>query len=436
MPKSVSHGGKAASNRKEVNTKTSHSRALIAYVLGAIFFFYAFVQRVSPSVMTTELMRDFTVGGTALGMLSAMYFYTYAALQLPVGVLVDRFGPRKLMSAAALLCALATLGFAMSDSLLMASLNRALIGGSVAFAFVGTLTITATFFQPARFAMLTGIVLAVGMAGAIFGQAPLRLLVESAGWRQTFIMMAISAVILGFLLYLLVPGRPDKNAAQSTISTSVFHGLKSVIFNLQSWLNAGIGFGMSATMLSFAGLWAVPWLTTTRDLSSAQAGAITSMMFTGWLIGSPVVGWLSDFLGRRKPVLVYGSIVCLLTLIIIVYGGVQSTVTLSVLFLVNGLGACSVVVTFGLVKEWNAPSNHATAMGMNNMCIVGSGAVLQPMIGWFLDVRWQGNTEAGARSYSVATYEFAFTLLIASVLMALVCAIFVKESYCQAQRLE
>ena len=129
-------------------------RAKIAFALGTLFFGYAFIQRVSPSVMTSELMRDFSVGGAALGSLSAFYFYAYASIQLPVGMLTDRYGPRKLMSFAAGFCALASLGFALSDSLLTASIGRALIGGTVAFGFVGTLAIAGYWFKPAQYAML------------------------------------------------------------------------------------------------------------------------------------------------------------------------------------------------------------------------------------------------------------------------------------------
>ena len=182
--------------------------AIVAFVLGTLFFGYAFIQRVAPSVMTGELMRDFAVGGAALGSLSALYFYAYAAIQLPVGMLTDRFGPRKLMSAAAALCALATLLFARSDSLFIASLGRALIGATVAFAFVGTMAIAGYLFSAARYAMLAGVLQTVGMCGAIFGQAPLRQLIETLGWRGTMGTLSTLALLLAIALFVLVPRRP------------------------------------------------------------------------------------------------------------------------------------------------------------------------------------------------------------------------------------
>ena len=175
-------------------------------------------------------MREFAVGGAALGSLSAFYFYTYASIQLPIGMLTDRFGPRKLMSFAAACCAIGSILFAMSDSLLVASIGRAFIGATVAFAFVGTLAIAGYWFKAAQFAMLAGILQSVGMSGGIFGQAPLRALVESIGWRGTMAGLAALALLLAILIFFLVPARTaeQKNAGPKV---SIFSGLKAVAKN-------------------------------------------------------------------------------------------------------------------------------------------------------------------------------------------------------------
>ncbi|MGI9311166.1 MAG: MFS transporter, partial [bacterium] len=181
----------------------SRARALAAVSIGALFFAFAFLHRVAPSVMTAELMRDFAVGGAALGTLSAWYFYAYASIQLPVGMLNDRFGPRKLMSAAVAVCALGSFGFALSETVLAASFFRAIIGASVAFAFLGALTIAGYWFAPSRFAMLAGAIQAMGMLGAMLGQAPLRYAVEMFGWRATVGAMGLVAIALAASLWLI-----------------------------------------------------------------------------------------------------------------------------------------------------------------------------------------------------------------------------------------
>ena len=253
----------------------TRTRATAAFLLGTVFFGYAFTQRVAPSVMTNELMRDFAVGGAALGSLSAFYFYAYAGIQLPVGMLLDRFGPRRLMSTALILCALASIGFAYSETLTSASIGRLLIGGTVGFGFVGTLTIAGYWFAPRRFALLSGILMTVGMLGGILGQAPLRLLLEQVGWRTTILWLALFAFVLAVAIFFVVPHRSAEQLAGQKKSHPLT-GLKAVTRNAQNWMCAVIGFGPTATLLAFSGLWAVPWLGSVKDLPLSQAAAIAS----------------------------------------------------------------------------------------------------------------------------------------------------------------
>ncbi len=414
-----------------IATTVTSPRALAAYILGTGFFLYAFVQRVSPSVMTSELMREFNADGTAIGALSSMYFYTYAAIQIPVGVLIDRYGPRKLLALSAIVSAVASLAFALSPSVFAASVSRAFIGASVAFAFVGTLSIAATFFKPARFAMLAGILLAVGMAGAIMGQAPLRVLVESAGWRGSFHVLAVWALIMAVLAWLVIPRRPAAIVAAGTKERALVAW--PVFSNIQTWACGGIGFGLTAVMLAFGGLWSVPWLITVYGLSAADASLLTSMMFVGWMVGSPIAGWLSDKVGRRKPVLIAGALLSLMSYAMIILVPELSLPALHLLYLSCGLGGSCMVVCFGLVREWNTPKGNATAIGFANMCVVGSGALLQPLVGRMLDNRWLGVVNDGVREYPADAFQAAFIVLLVVLLLANLAIGFVKESYCRPQ---
>ncbi len=408
----------------------SRDKAIIAFALGTLFFAYAFVQRVSPSVMTSELMRDFAVGGAALGSLSAFYFYAYASIQLPVGMLTDRYGPRKLMSLAALLCGLASFGFAFSDSLLSASIGRALIGATVAFGFVGTLAIAGYWFRPAQYAMLAGLLQSVGMSGAIFGQAPLRQLVEVIGWRSTMLVLAALAVLLAVSIFFLVPQRSREQRRQGP-RPGIMSGLRVVTTNRQTWICSVIGFGMAATMLGFGGLWGVPWLHSSRGYSTAEAAGITSMIFVGWALFSPFCGWWSDRIGRRNPVLLCGATLAMLALALLLYMTPTSTQGLMLTIFVIGAGGSAMTVCFGSVKELNLPDYSSTSLGLMNMCVVGSGAVMQPLIGWLLDLNWDGALLDGARVYSAQAYRLAFSSLLVMNGLALVFAILLRETRCR-----
>jgi MFS family permease len=408
----------------------SSRQAIIAFTLGTLYFGYAFVQRVSPSVMTAELMSDFAVGGAALGSLSAFYFYAYASIQLPVGMLTDHFGPRKLMSFAAALCALASVGFALSDSLLAASIGRALIGGTVAFAFVGTLAIAGYWFKPSQYALLAGLLQTVGMGGAIFGQAPLRHMVESIGWRDTINLLALLALLLAILLFKLVPMRSSVQK-QRAPGAGVMQGLKAVTTNSQTWICALIGFGMAGTMLAFGGLWGVPWLNTVHGYTTTEAAGITSMLFVGWAIFSPLAGWASDRVGRRNLILRLGSLTALLATACLIYLTPGNTAMLMALIFVIGAGGSSMTVCFGSVKELNDINYASTSLGLMNMCIVGAGAVMQPLIGWLLDSNWNGTMQAGARIYDAGGYSTAFFSLLVVNFAALAGAMLLRETHCR-----
>ena len=171
---------------------------LLGWLVGSLFFFYAWILRVSPSVMVEEFMRDFAVGGAIVGNLSALYFYGYAGMQIPVGLLLDRFGPRRLMTVAAGVVAVACLMFAWSDGLVGASVARFLIGAGCAFSLVGAMAVAGQWFPRERFALLAGLAMMFGMAGGVFGQAPLRVAVDATDWRTT--MAAVGVVGLLFTL--------------------------------------------------------------------------------------------------------------------------------------------------------------------------------------------------------------------------------------------
>jgi MFS family permease len=375
--------------------------------------------------MTGELMRDFSVGGSALGGLSAMYFYAYVALQIPVGLLMDRFGPRKLMTGALLLCAVASFSMASSNTVLAASVSRLVIGGSVAFAFVGTLTILTKWFLPERFSTYAGILQSSGMVGAMLGQAPLRMAVETSSWRVALMIMAGVALALAIAAFIIVP-RITKAETTATVDASG-QGIGAIIKSLRNWLCVLAGFGLAAPMLGFAALWAVPWLNTVRGFSATQSAGIASLVFMGWLLVAPVVGWISDRINKRKPVLIVGSIISLLGFVTILYVEISSPLLMGALFFMQGAGGCTMVICFTVMRQYNPHGNTSAALGLLNTFVVGSGAVMQPLIGAALDSRWQGAVVDGARVYGADNYHRAFLLLAAANLMAVLCCVCLKE---------
>lgn len=406
-------------------------RAWAAFLLGCGCFAYAFLQRVAPSVMTEELMRAFAVGAGALGSLSAFYFYAYAGIQMPIGVLMDRYGPRRMLSGALLACLLGSVIFASAETLGIASLGRAMIGAATAFAYVGTMTIAATWFPARRFSLLVGVLQSVGMAGAIAGQAPLSLLVEASGWRETLIGLGIAGAALAVVIFLVVQEIPESQRAARKASGTGRAAFADVLRRRDSWACAMLGFTLTAPMLSFAGLWSVPWLMQTHGYSKPDAAATASLVFVGWMAVGPVIGWLTDRIGRRKPLIYFGLIVGAGSLAALLFVPDLPTAAIPVLFVINGIGGCTMILTFTCVRETNRPSRAGAGLGFVNMCVVGSGAVFQPLVGVLLDLRWDGALVDGARVYDAEAYAFAFSTLLVSYAMGLIACWVLRETHCR-----
>ncbi len=400
------------------------SRAVLAFVLAASFFTYAFVQRVAPSVIVGELMAEFAVGAAVLGNLAAFYFYGYAPLQIPVGMLMDRFGPRRLMSFAVGVSSIGAVIFAIAPTIEVAYLGRLLVGIGAAFGWVGVLTVATLWFPPTRFAMLTGFAQLFGMIGAIFGQAPLGLAVDAWGWRGTLGALAVFGALLAVAIFVVIA---DKRTGPAQAPGSFVAGLRGVIRARDAWLATGYGFAMTGTMLSFAGLWAVPWLTQTHELERGTAALLTSVMFAGWGIGSPAIGYTVDRLGHRVRAARLLSAAMALSLAAILYLPLGLP-ALTVLMFINGVCASSMVIAYAHARDHSPANASGAAYGLVNTAVVGSGAVLQPVIGALLDGAWDGGLAAnGARLYSAGAYAQGFSILLVVAVLGALAAWLMRE---------
>ena len=400
---------------------------LIGWLTGAVFFFYAWVLRVSPSVMVEELMRDFAVGAAVLGHLSAAYFYGYAGMQIPVGLLLDRFGPRRLLTLAALVCAGGCVLLATSSSLAVAGAGRFLIGASAAFSLVGSMAVAGQWFAPARFAILSGFAMAMGMVGGVFGQAPLRLAVEASDWRTTTAVLAAGGVALAVAAWATVRDRWRGSGGVA----QALSGLRVVLADRQTWLVALAGLGTSAPLLAFASLWGVPFLEVACQLPRAQAATLTSIIFVGWAVGAPVLGWLSDRIGRREPPLTAGLLLETAAIALLVYvPGLPVALLAALCFLVGFFGAAQ-VVCFALARENHAAALSGTAIGFVNAMVTGAGALFQPLVGVLLDLAWVGESAHSTPIYDTTAYHLALASLLACCLGGLLCLSAVQETFCR-----
>ncbi len=386
--------------------------------------------------MIDHLMRDFQVGGALLGNLSAFYFYAYAALQIPVGLMVDRWGPRRLMGFGALLCTLGSLVFALAERTELVYLARLLIGAGAGFGFVSTLKLAAAWFPVRRFAALVGATMAIGMAGGFLGQAPLAALVDLVGWREALGYVTAAGLVLSLAIWFVVRDAPDHDGAAGAAEAAperppVGRSLAGALRRPRNWAIALIGASMTAPLLSFAGLWGVAWLMQVEGLTRPEAAATTSLLLVGWAVGSPLAGVISDRLGRRRRPLVAAACLALACIAALFFLPGLGGPLRAGLFLASGFFCGAMAICFALVREDNPQAISGTAIAFVNTAVVASGALFQPLLGAALDWQWDGTLVEGVRVYGEAAYRTAFSLLIAFLGLGIIAGFFTRETGCR-----
>ncbi|GJM07485.1 MAG: MFS transporter [marine bacterium B5-7] len=402
--------------------------AWLAWGLGAALFFAEYFARVSPGVMVPDLMRDFHASAFQLGSLSAFFYYPYVFMQLPVGMLVDRYGPHRLLTLTAGCFSASCLLFASTHTLFLAELARFCMGLSAAFAFVGALKLAKIWFPSKRFGLLAGVTQALGMLGAAVGDAPVQLMVKHSGWRETMVLIGGVFLVLTFLIGFLVfesETQLQKKSEMQGHLRSMLAGLRVVLRNRQTWVNGlFVGF-LYAPTAAFGELWGVNYLHVTYHLSDTASAFAISLIFIGWGFGGPLAGWLSDKMPRRRVMI--GSAVCgILFLGTLLYARELSASVVFALLFMYGMTNSGVAVSYAYAGEINGERFAGTSMAFANMASVFIGAILQPVIGAIID--WHAGTKiVDMHSIAASDFRVAVSVLPVCLVLAVVSGLFLRK---------
>ncbi len=411
----------------------STSRALpwIICGLGAIFYCYEYLLRISPSVMTQELMRMYDLTATQIGLFSAYYYHAYVPMQIVVGLAMDRYGPRKLLTLACFSCAIGTVLFASGISLALAEIGRFMVGFGSAFAFVGALKLATIWLPPHRFALVSGIIVCLGMVGAMIGDVFLRICVDSAGWQFTIYSAAVIGFVLTVAIWLVIRDtkvQKVKFHQESLAFSKLFKGLVKAIKNPQIWLNGIVGLLLFLPITAFAELWGIPYLEESHGLGKVAAAHANALIFLGWMVGAPLWGFISDYLRLRRLPLMVSSVLCFIFVLPILYFPGLPLVSLYILLFLLGVASSAQMLVFAVARETSSIKLTATAIALTNFFVMVGGNVFQPVIGKLLDVKWSGAMMDTIRSYSVAEYQFALSVLPLGLFLAFIVTLFLRET--------
>jgi sugar phosphate permease len=416
----------------DVNQKNYLGFAWLVWGLAAAFYFSDYMARVAPGVMHRFLQIDFGINEAGFGILTASFYIPYILMQIPVGLTVDSISIRWLLTIMSLITAFGCCVFGLADGLFTASIGRMLIGFSAAFAFVCSLRLATSWFPPTMLGLLAGLTQALGMLGAAAGEAPVSFLVSNVGWRHSMLIIAFLFIALAGLLYQFIQDKPgeQRKEIKSVQQVSILQSLKIILSCRQTWLNAlyaGFLFGPTAVIGEAIG---PAYLQFGRGLGAHAAAFATGLIFIGWGISGPISGWISDKIGRRKPLMILSALCGVVFTSIYVFIPEMSATTAYILFFAFGVTNTGVAIAYAVSTEIHSRSVIGTCIGFTNMTSIFIGALFQPLVGRIIDM------VSGPRAYNVETlllsdFQAGLKLLPLCSLVALILAFTVKETYCK-----
>jgi sugar phosphate permease len=367
-------------------------RTVFAIALAS--FVLSFFHRTAPAAISGELTRAFAINSAVLGTLAATYFYVYTVLQIPVGVLADTMGPRRILTVGSLLAGAGSAAFALAPTWEVAAAGRTLVGIGVSVAFIAILKVSAVWFPANRFATLNGVTMLAGNLGAVVAGAPLAFVVTLASWRAVFSGLALLSIALGIATWLAVRDRPEQLGyapvhatarADEDRSAHWLEALARVLANPATWPGFFVNVGIGGSFLAFAGLWAVPYLVDTYAMSRVVAAQHASLLLLGVALGGLLIGVVSDRLQNRRGVMrIYAFAYALTWLPWLVRVQWPLGATLA-WFLLMGLLIPGFTLSWTIAKEVNRAEHSGIATAVVNVGIFLGTGILQPLVGWLLD---------------------------------------------------
>ncbi|WP_343501764.1 MFS transporter [Alloyangia pacifica] len=353
-----------------------------AFAIVSIFFLFEFVARIEPSLASAEIAEWFGLTNGGFGALSSVFFWVYAPMQLVVGLLLDRYGPRRFVLPAIVVLSAGVALFAATSNLLLAGIGRFFTGLGASFAFVSALYVVNHWFAPSRFALLSGAVNAVGMLGTAIGAVALTGIIEVEGWRNVFYASAAAGAFLFLAAVFLL-----RDAEEQTAETQpLLSPLKRVLREKRVWWIAILGALYYMPVNVFGGLWGEAELTTDHRLTDVNAETSVSMIFWGMAVGSMASGWLSDRIGHRKWIVVSNAALAAVFYSAAIYSGSVSPVFISTMLFMGGLMGGAQMLTFAMVKEGQAKDVSGTVIAFTNMIGIGGALIFQPLTGLIIDI--------------------------------------------------
>jgi sugar phosphate permease len=409
----------------------------LIFALLSMAYLLVFFHRLAPAVVAVDMMQDLNAGPALMGLFASAYFYPYALMQFPVGLLADSLGPRRTITAFFVVASAGSLLLGMGSTMTEAMIGRFLVGMGVAPVMVHTMKIITRWFRLQDFTFVMGIFMAVGGVGALSASAPFAYLSDVLGWRSCFVAIGLFGLVVTAGIWIFVRDRPEEmgfeppeilasggHTRESNIS--LWRGIKTVLKSWHFWPLAIWFFFSSGVSFTFAGLWGGPYLMHVYGLTKPEAGQVLGMIAVGMVLGSPFLSYTAGHLiTSRKVMLIWAAGIVLILYSILAFfpGGLNIPFLYLICFLLGIFGTAIVIIAFTLTKELFPLAIAGTATGLINLFPFLGGSSMQVVSGIVLQ-----SYEGVQASYSADAYGRGFLLFVGASAIALLATLLVKET--------
>lgn len=412
--------------KKEDTEPKLPSKIFIFWFIGAFFYLYQSVLKVMPSIIAQDLTIDLNITAISLGTLGGIYFLAYASLQLPIGVLLDRFGVRRLMTASISLCALGAFLFSFSNGFYTALAARFIIGMGSSGAFIGTIKLVTMWFPERLVPIFTGLTVFVGSMGSVIGNKPMAILLRYITWREASQILATIGAGLAVVCFIFLR---NNTARKNKIRNfkDLIEGFKQVVKSPQILLIAFFAFFIYLPLSVLADMWGNLFLQRAYDLSRTQASACIQMIYFGVAFGAPAFGLIASIYTNYRIIFRIITVCQIPVMAAIIWFKLPNILALQGTCFVLGILLGGQALKFNAAFAHASPAVSGSIVGFVNMLCMFGGFVFQQLIGILLDIFWDGRMQDGHVFYTSETFSKALSIHIFALAICFFCTYYIRN---------
>ncbi len=396
------------------------------YVMWAfplLFFTYQFILRLWPGLMMQQMMTQFSISSSQFGLIAAFYYYGYASMQIPVAMLLDRFGAKYIVFAFAVLCGIATLLFTYSNNWYLACFSRFLVGAGSAVGFLGVSKVVSEWFSAQQYPKMIGLSFTVGLLGAIFGGKPISLFIEHYDWQQVALTLALVSMLIGYGAFLFLRSNQSKRENEVGSGSFKMAHFKVLLSSPAIWLLALANLLMVGSLEGFSDVWGIPYLMKAYSISKGSAAQLISFVFFGMLCGGPLLAFCSKKLGNYAVIALCGFGMAIAFVALLLCKNYHWWY-LACLFFSIGVMCCYQVIIFAAGANLVQAHYLGVTIAFLNCINMLGGSFFHTAIGRLIDMFWTGALDNGIKQYSLAAYQSALILIPACACLGAVMVCF------------